>query len=144
MTCKIFLCWYVISYCDLTSDPLTLNIYSTLGVIYLNTVQNFSEIMVSPSFTSKSDDHFLVIILQDDYLFYSSCIHYHYRNHSHPLSRVCIPEPVFSFPGIGNAQTSFPGVREWCKVWRYRHWLRQLSQAAVSTSCWKCDDINPM
>ena len=25
------------------------------------------------------------------------------------LIRVCIPGPVFSFPGIANAQTSFPG-----------------------------------
>ena len=24
-------------------------------------------------------------------------------------SRECIPGPVFSFPGIGNVQTSFPG-----------------------------------
>ena len=51
-------------------------------------------------------------------------------------TRECIPWPVFSFPGIGNLQTSFPGfpgAREWRNVLRQRHWLWQFSQLAVPT-----------
>ena len=46
------------------------------------------------------------------------------------------PNLFFSFPGIGNLQMSLPGfldAREWRKVWRHRHWLRQSSQLAVPT-----------
>jgi len=51
--------------------------------------------------------------------------------------RVSIPRPVFSFPGIRNLPTSFPGFPgtwEWCKVWCHcqRHWLNQFSQLVVS------------
>ena len=45
--------------------------------------------------------------------------------------RVSIPGSVFSFPGIGNLSTSFPGTREWRKVWCQRHWLRQFGHLVV-------------
>jgi len=39
-----FYCWYVTSRCTLTSDPLTLDVCSTSGVTWSNSVPNLNEI----------------------------------------------------------------------------------------------------